>query len=111
MKKNELERLAERHQSKADKAFMNYQETGIQRYERERERNEDYADAFRMAAAAADDHSALGGLRAEMVMLATRADGILAEETDQQLEQLRGLAESIIGAAVAYCHYARREKI
>lgn len=123
MKRDELLALAEKHQAKADMAYMNYQETGFQRYDRERIRNEDYADAFRMAADAADDHMALGSLRAELIQLASRADGILAEaagpfagevlkeETARQLGQLRSLADSLIEAAAAYCRYKRREKI
>lgn len=37
LSKEELETLAERHQKKADKAYMHYQETGTQRYLREHE--------------------------------------------------------------------------
>ena len=123
MNRDELYSLAEKHQAKADKAFMNYQETGIQRYERERIQNEDYADAFRMAAASEEEHSLLGNLKAEVGLLAARADEILAaadgpfagevlkEETAWQLGQLRNLADALIGAAAAYCHFKRREKI
>lgn len=60
---NELEKLAERYQQRADRAFENYQETGIKRYDTERNNMEDLADALRMAANAADEHAAYVGMR------------------------------------------------
>ena len=55
MDKKTLEALAERYQKRADHAFENYQETGIKRYDTERNNMEDLADALRMAANAADE--------------------------------------------------------
>lgn len=73
MKREELEALAERYQGKADKAFMNYQETGMARYDREHRNNEDLADALRMAAKAADDAHKLTDLRVTLSTLADKA--------------------------------------
>ena len=53
MDRSELEKLAERYQQKADRAFENYQDTGLRRYDTERNNMEDLADALRMAANAA----------------------------------------------------------
>lgn len=61
MDKKTLETLAERYQKRADRAFENYQETGIKRYDTERNNMEDLADALRMAANAADEHNAYVG--------------------------------------------------
>ena len=57
MDRSELEKLAERYQQKADRAFENYQDTGLRRYDTERNNMEDLADALRMAANAADEHA------------------------------------------------------
>ncbi|MCC8063708.1 MAG: hypothetical protein LIO70_01320 [Clostridiales bacterium] len=70
MTKAELEKLADRYQAKADRAYQNYQETGIQRYDRERANNEYLADAMQMAANACDEHTRLLSLQASMCDLA-----------------------------------------
>ncbi len=106
--KDELGRLAARYQVKADRAYMNYQETGISRYDRERRNNEDMAEALRMAISAADDHMVLGHLRAEIVWLASEADKALAE--NEPRDKLAGILESLVSAASVYCHYARCER-
>lgn len=54
MTKKELIALADKHQEKADKAYKNYQETGITRYSRDYRNSEDLAAALRMAAKAAE---------------------------------------------------------
>ena len=56
MDRSELEKLAERYQQKADRAFENYQDTGLRRYDTERNNMEDLADALRMAANAAGEN-------------------------------------------------------
>ena len=73
MKREDLEKLAERYQAKADKAFMNYQETGAARYDREHRNNEDLADALRMAARSADDAHALTDLKVTLSELGDKA--------------------------------------
>ena len=73
MNRVELEALAAKYQEKAEKAYRNYQETGITRYSREMRNNEDLADAIRMAARAADDSNALADLRTTLSSLADKA--------------------------------------
>lgn len=73
MTRKELESLAEKYQAKADRAFTNYQQTGISRYSREYRNNEDLAGALRMAARAADDSNALADLRTTLSSLADKA--------------------------------------
>lgn len=73
MNRVELEALAAKHQEKADKAFMIYQETGMTRYDREHRNNEDLAEALRMAARAADDAHSLTSIRCDLSVLATKA--------------------------------------
>ena len=63
MTKVEIAALAEHWQAKADRAMARYQESGLARHNREREQAEDLAEALRIAANAADDHSELISLR------------------------------------------------
>ena len=86
LSKAELEDLAEKHQKKADRAFRNYQETGITRYETTYRQNDDLAEALRMAANAADDHQALSSMRAQMSWFASQSRKALQpglEESDR----------------------------
>ena len=102
--KDELGKLAAKYQEKADRAYDNYQATGMPRYDRERRNAEDMAEALR----AADEHSVLGSLRAEFVWIAGQADAALAENAPR--EKLAEILESIISYAAMTCHYARRER-
>ena len=86
MNRQELEALAERYQGKADKAFMNYQETGMARYDRERRNNEDLADALRMAARAADDAHRLTDLRVTFSTLVDKARRLRSLQNSPEVE-------------------------
>lgn len=88
MNRNELEKLAERYQQRADRAFENYQETGIKRYDTERNNMEDLADALRMAANAADEHNAYVGMRGAFVGLVTIAQKIELAADEESREEL-----------------------
>ena len=99
MDRNELEALADKHQQKADKAYRNYQETGITRYDRERRKNEDFADAFRMAAAASDDHQKMIHLRATLANLASEASHISHMPEDQKPKALESLHKNLLALA------------
>lgn len=96
MKREELEKLAEKYQQKADKAFQNYQETGMTRYDREHRTNEDLAEALRMAARAADDSSRLVDLRVTLAELGSRAATELNFGTD---ETRKGVLRDIAASA------------
>ena len=108
LSKDDLGKLAAKYQEKADRAYDNYQATGISRYDRERRNAEDMAEALRAAANAADEHVQLGHLRAEFVWYASRADAALAENAPR--EKLAEILEQIITAAAVSCNYARRER-
>lgn len=108
LSKEELAKLAAKYQLKADKAYNDYQATGISRYDRERRNAEDMAEALCAAANAADEHVLLGHLRAEFVWYAGRADAALAENAPR--EKLAEILENIITSAAVFCHYARRER-
>lgn len=73
LSRKELEKLVEKHDAAAVRAYRNYNDTGIQRYDRERRKNEDYADAFRMALNAENDYTKLVQLRSDFVRLAGQA--------------------------------------
>lgn len=80
MCKAELEALAEKYAAKAEKAYRNYQETGISRYNRDQRNAEELANAFRAAANAAEEHEELIGMRGELCLLANRAQKADTEE-------------------------------
>lgn len=97
MTKERLYAMAEKYQAKADRAYQTYQETGIARYDRAYRNAEELADALRMAASAADEHTQLIGLRAEFYSLASRAQR--AGNDPAKLETLR---ESLLAVARVY---------
>ena len=106
--KEDLAKLAAKYQAKADRAYQNYQETGISRYDRERRNAEDLAEALRAAMNAVEEHQLLTSLKAEFVWRASRADEALAENAPR--EKLAEILEGIVTSAAVFCHYARRER-
>ena len=99
MKKSDLERMADRYQAKADKAYQNYQETGTGRYDREYRNNEDLAMALRMAATASDDHNCLISMRCDVATLGAKAENLL--KGDQLSHEFVAGAASILEDVVA----------
>lgn len=76
MTRMELEKLADSYEEKAENDYQAYHETGMTRYNTSRRKNESLADAFRMAAQAADEHTALIHLRANLAGLADTAERV-----------------------------------
>lgn len=99
MSKEELIKLADSFQKKADAAFENYQETGMGRYGNSYRRNEELADALRMAAGAADEHRAYVSMKAEMSNFAWRAKMASTAETEEKRD---GLVEALVRDLAAY---------
>lgn len=104
MTQEQLIKLAGRYDDKASRAYYNYQETGMPRYDRERSNAEDMAEALRMAANAADDHSKLISLRAELADLAYRGEKMLNDEDPNWA----GLIREIVSLAEVFAGYKRR---
>ena len=106
MTKVELIALAERWQTKADRAMERYQEDGLARHNREREQAQDLADALRVAANAADDHSELISLRGAVYCLAVKAhaavDALDAPDRRRDRDILTDLARNVISTARLY---------
>lgn len=106
MTKVELITLAERWQAKADRAMERYQEDGLARHNREREQAQDLADALRVAANAADDHSELISLRGAVYCLAVKAhaavDALDAPDRASDRDILTDLARNVISTARLY---------
>lgn len=67
-------------QPRQKKAYRNYQETGISRYNRDQRNAEELANAFRAAANAVEEHEELIGMRGELCLLANRAQKADTEE-------------------------------
>ncbi len=93
MTKNELEKLAGKYQAKADRAGVIYQETGMQRYYRDYQNNEDMADALRMAAKASEEHRKMLSLQSALALLAGRV---------QQGEPPEDIVSMLMGYARLY---------
>lgn len=106
MTKVELIALAERWQAKADRAMERYQEDGLPRHNREREKAQDLADALQIAASAADDHSELISLRGAVYCLAVKAhaavDALDAPDRASDRDILTDLARNVISTARLY---------
>lgn len=106
MTKVELIALAERWQTKADRAMERYQEDGLTRHNREREQAQDLADALQIAASAADDHDELVSLRMMLNQLAVKAhaavDALDAPDRAGDRDILTDLARNVISTARLY---------
>lgn len=99
MTKAELEKLADQYQKKADKAYYDYQETGVTRYDTARRKNEDLAEAMRMAAAAKDDHEKLIHLRASILALVGKAESIRYAAEDQKEARMKDIVNELLSLA------------
>lgn len=100
LSKTELETLAEKYEAKASRAYQNYQETGITRYDRERRNAEDLASAMRMAANAEGNYSKLVNLRGSMSMLASKAQVALKEQEDKRVSAMEKVLKDLVALAV-----------
>ena len=84
MTKKELEKLEVRYRMKANRAYLKYQESGIQRYCNEWRNSEDIADALLMAINAADEHTELIHMKGNLSQLAQKAqDAINGSKADK----------------------------
>lgn len=101
IQKSAIEKMIDQADRKAERAYMNYQETGAQRYAREQEKAEDLADALRMALSAYDDHTKLVAIKVELRSLGTDAHKALTDGDpvgwEQILRQLISSAKSYTG--------------
>ena len=106
MTKVELIALAERWQTKADRAMERYQEDGLSRHNREREQAQDLADALQIAASAADDHDELISLRGAVYCLAVKAHAAVnaldVPDRASARDILTDLARNVISTARLY---------
>lgn len=106
MTKVEIAALAERWQAKADRAMARYQESGLARHNRERERAEYLAEALRIAANAADDHDELISLRGAVYCLSVKAhaaiDALAVPDRASDRDILTDLARNVISTARLY---------
>lgn len=107
MDKAYIMKLSEKYRKKAADAYMNYQDTGISRYDRERRNAEDMADAFDMAVNAADEHAFCGHLKAEFLWLAGKAESAVMRNAPK--DELVEILEEVVSSAVLHCNYARSE--
>lgn len=98
MDKKQLMQMADKYQAKADKAEQAYQETGISRYDNERRKSEDLAEALRNAANAADDRNKLIAMRSEVAALAASASRAM-DNCERCEEALERVAKEVVAVA------------
>lgn len=100
LSKLELESLAEKYEAKASRAYQNYQETGISRYDREYRNADDLASAMRMAASAERDYTKLVNIRGTVSMLASKAQLALKEPEDKRETAMEKVLKDLVAMAV-----------
>ena len=100
LSETELEALAEKYEAKASRAYQNYQDTGISRYDRERRNAEELADAMRMAASAERDYTKLVNIRGTVSMLASKAQSALKEPADKREAATEKVLKDLVAMAV-----------
>lgn len=102
--KETIEKMIDQADNRAEKAYRNYQETGIQRYAREWQKAEDLADTLRMALSAYDDHTKLMALKAELITLGADAHKALTDGDpvgwEQNLRQIVSIAKLYAGLQI-----------
>ena len=99
MTRYELEKLADAYQKKAEAAYYNYQETGMTRYDTQWRKNEDMAEAIRMALNSKEEHDMLVHLRGDLAELASCADRIPYAPEDRREAMYKELAERVLSYA------------
>ena len=104
MNKADLERMADRYQAKADRAYQNYQETGTPRYEREYHNYDDLAAALRVAAGSKDAHDQLISIRCDLAILAAKAEDLLNGDqlSHEFVAGAASLLENLVATASTY---------
>ena len=108
LEKRELQKLADKYDALHVKNYDSYQQTGEQRYMRNHERYEEMADAFRMAANAEEDYSAMMRYR---IMISHMADNAAEALKDGDPEAMKVALRSIIDKAVNAKLYWKRGEL
>lgn len=101
--KKMLEKMIAKQDAKAEKAFQNYQETGMGRYDTERRNAEDMAEALRVAYNAKEDHDKMVSLNAQIIWWAGEAEA--AQRHEKLPPSVESLLRDIVAYAEAVCHY------
>lgn len=100
LSETKLEALAEKYEAKASRAYQNYQETGISRYDRERRNADDLASAMRMAANAEGTYTKMVYLRGSVSSLASKAQLALKEPADKRESAMGKVLKDLVALAV-----------
>lgn len=98
--KEDLERLANSHQKKADRAFERYQETGDPKHEREYRKHEDLTEALCVARDADDEHREYVRMRVWVSEFCDAAEDILSGCYDK--DETRRRTEKVLKDLLAY---------
>lgn len=98
MTREEIEDFIEKQSKIYHRNFMNYQESGLTRYERAAQKADELIDLANQALAAVDDHQMVGNLRSELSHIGNRAIRILHNRDEnamiQLLKDIKAIAKS-----------------
>lgn len=102
MDKKRIEKLAHNFGVKAEKAYRNYQDSGVPRYDREYRNNQELADIMTMALSAVDEHNAYISMRCDLAQLAGKCEHALRNP-----DEVASVLNSVVAVASAYGLYQR----
>ena len=103
--KDKLLAMAEKYQAKAEKAYQNYQETGIQKYQTAYRNADDLAASLTAAADAVEDKQLLMSLKSEIIWYAHIFELTANNISD---EKVKNEINNFVSMAVAFAGYVRR---
>lgn len=103
MDKKRMEKLLERYQEKAERAYRSYQDSGVYHYDWQYRNAEEMADIIRIGLNAADEHTAYISLRSDLANLAAKA-----ERAFHDPDSVVSVINNVISLAEAYGVYQRR---
>ena len=105
LSKIELAKMAQKYREKAEKAYRDYQETGMTKYQTAYRNADDLASCIAAAADAVEDKQLLLAIKCEVIWYAHLFE-FAAEKSED--EELKGLVKNFASMAASYCGYQRR---
>lgn len=95
MEKEKIKKLIATYDKKAETAYMNYQNTGVTRYDTARRNAEELADALRLALNAKDEHDELLLYRSHVCQWAAAVKRIPYMAEDAKPEAMNRICQEV----------------
>ena len=106
MDRKRMEKMLERYEAKAERAYRSYQDSGIYHYEWQYRNAEEMADIIRIGLNAADEHTSYISLRSDLANLAAKA-----ERAVHDIDSILSVINNIVSLAESYGVYRRRHEL